>query len=440
VNISLFALTFVFLLIIVRQIGRIKIQIWQAMLIGAAIVLITGEITPGDALQSIDMDVMLFLFGMFVVGQALEESGYLAHVSYKYFRRAKSIDALMLYVLFGAGVTSTILMNDTLAVIGTPVMLLLARKHDMSPKLLLLALCFGVTIGSVMSPIGNPQNLLIAINGRLENPFVTFLAWLCIPTLVNLVLTFFVLKHFYRGDFHDATLTHSQEPIRNHELALLAKISLHTIIVLVFAKIIIVIMGVRADFRLTYIALATAFPILVGSPLRWHILKRIDWYTLAFFAAMFVLMESVWQSGFFQSILEPVDLPLTSVPMILGTSTVLSQFISNVPLVALFQPMLLHAGATVKELMALAAGSTIAGNVTILGAASNVIIIQNAERKSRRARHTVTPSVEMSGRGHGGEHPISFIEFAKIGLPLAVLNLLVYYLYFLLMTAISSAG
>ena len=50
---------------------------------------------------------------------------------------------------------------------GPPVVLLLARKHGMSAKLLLLALAFAVTIGSVASPIGNPQNLLIALVGAL---------------------------------------------------------------------------------------------------------------------------------------------------------------------------------------------------------------------------------------------------------------------------------
>ena len=66
--------------------------------------------------------------------------------------------------------------------------------------------------------------------------------------------------------------------------------------------------------------------------------------------------------------------------MILLTSIVTSQFISNVPFVALFQPMIMQTGGTTAQLMALAAGSTIAGNLTILGAASNVIIIQNCRK------------------------------------------------------------
>ena len=139
-------LAVVLLLIAVRGVGRVRLPIWLVMLLGAAAALLAGAIGPMQAARAINPDVMLFLFGMFVIGQALEESGYLSHLSYKYFKRATTIDGLMLLVLFGAGFASAFLMNDTLAIIGTPVVLLLAKKHQMSPKTLLLALCFAVTI------------------------------------------------------------------------------------------------------------------------------------------------------------------------------------------------------------------------------------------------------------------------------------------------------
>lgn len=164
----------VFVLIATRQVGRVRLQIWQVMLLGAMVVILTGQISPYKALCAIDPDVMLFLFGMFVVGRALEESGYLWHLSYKLFRRAKSVDLLILLFLFEMGFASALLMNDTVAIIGTPLVLFWARKHGISPKLLLMALAFAVTIGSVMSPIGNPQNLLIAISGGMREPFITF--------------------------------------------------------------------------------------------------------------------------------------------------------------------------------------------------------------------------------------------------------------------------
>ncbi len=408
---SIIILLIVFILIAVRQIGNLRLQIWQIMLLGALGVLLTGQISPDKALQSINPDVMLFLFGVFIIGQAFEESGYLAHLSHRFFRRARSLDSLLLFILFGMGALSAFLMNDTLAIIGTPVVLLVAKKNGIYPKILLLALAFAVTIGSVISPIGNPQNLLIAINGNVTNPFITFLKFLLIPTIANLFLAYLLLRFSYREHFHNKPLTHFQEPIRDQKLARLSQVSLVLLIILALAKIAVVFLGLKIDFRLTYIALISALPIVLLSPKRLRIIRGIDWYTLVFFAAMFILMASVWDSGFFQSILNNGHLNLTSVNIVLTVSVLLSQLISNVPLVALYLPMLNQLGASTKEMMALAAGSTIAGNLSILGAASNVIIIQNAEKKS-------------------GE-TLTFLEFVKVGVPLTIVNMIVYWLFFL---------
>jgi Na+/H+ antiporter NhaD/arsenite permease-like protein len=411
--ISIIVLAVVFILIAIRRIGNIRLQIWQVMLFGAIAVLVTGQITPMNALKSINLDVILFLFGMFIVGQALEESGYLSYLSHKIFKRAKSTDQLILYVLFGMGVASAFLMNDTLAIIGTPVVLLLAKKHNIPTKLLLLTLAFAVTIGSAMSPIGNPQNLLIAVNGNITNPFVTFFGVLFIPTIINLFLAYLLLRLFYKEYFHSSQLINSQEEVKDHKLASLSRISIILIVVLVLAKIITVSLNIPIDFRLTYIALISAIPILLLSPKRFDVIKRIDWHTLIFFVAMFILMESVWESGFFQLLIYKLNLNITSTSTILVVGVLLSQLISNVPLVALYLPLLISSGATTKGMMALAAGSTIAGNLFILGAASNVIIIQNAEKKS-------------------GE-TLTFLDFAKIGIPMTIINILIYWLFLRIM-------
>ena len=406
---SIIILIIVFVLIAVRRIGNIRLQIWQIMLLGAIGVLVTRQISPANAAKSVNLDVMLFLFGMFVMGEALEESGYLSHLSYKFLGRAKSLDGLVLSILFGMGILSAFLMNDTLAIIGTPAVLLLARKTAINSKILLLSLAFAVTIGSVTSPIGNPQNLLIAINGNVTNPFLTFFKFLLIPTMVNLFLAYLLLRLFYKDHFHHKSLTNSEDPIRDPKLAALSRASLILLVALVIAKMAVAFLGLQIDFRLTYIALASALPIILLSPKRLGIVRRMDWHTLIFFASMFVLMESVWDSGFFQSVINAMRLDLTSMSTIFAVSVLLSQLISNVPLVALYLPMLTQLGVSTKGMMALAAGSTIAGNLSILGAASNVIIIQNAEQKS-------------------GE-TLTFLEFVKIGAPLTLINVVVYGLF-----------
>jgi Na+/H+ antiporter NhaD/arsenite permease-like protein len=403
---SIIILVVVFLLIAVRQVGKVKLRIWQVMLGGAVAVLLTGEISPLDAATAVNIDVMLFLLGMFIVGEALYESGYLSHLSYRLFKRAKSVDQLILLILFGFGFLSAFLMNDTLAIIGTPMMIYFAKKHQTSPKLLMLALAIAVTTGSVMSPIGNPQNLLIALNGGMTNPFVTFFRHLAIPTIINLFVAYLLLRLLFKGEFKSGALNHQEEPITNPKLAMLSKISLILIFILIALKIAFVFSGVQIDIRLTYIALIAAAPIVLFGRERVAVVKNIDWSTLVFFIAMFVLMGAVWNSQFLQDHMTGLD--VLSIPIILVISVALSQLISNVPFVALYLPLLTLANSTDINMVALAAGSTIAGNLFILGAASNVIIIQNAEKKGET---------------------LKFLEFAKIGIPLTIINIFVYWVF-----------
>jgi Na+/H+ antiporter NhaD/arsenite permease-like protein len=397
----------VFLLIAVRQVGRFNLKIWQIMLGGALAVLITGQISPVDALHAINPEVMLFLFGMFVVGEALVESGYLAYIAHRLFSRAKNPDQLVLIILFGMGLLSALLMNDTLAIIGTPLVLTLATRFKLSPSLLLITLAVAITTGSVMSPMGNPQNLLIAQGGGMTAAFVTFGSWLLIPTLINILIAFVVLRLVYPDEFIYRPIIH--EPVNPGDpgVTLPVRCSLAIILLLAAATIVASLLGAQMVITLPLIALGAAVPVFLLSRQRWTVLRGIDWATLVFFAAMFVLMESVWQTGFFQSFVN--ESTVSSVPMILVTSVLISQFISNVPFVALFQPLILQAGGgTTTSLMALAAGSTIAGNLTILGAASNVIIIQNAEKQGKT---------------------ISYLEFAKVGIPLTILQIAVYWIF-----------
>ncbi|MCX5792279.1 MAG: SLC13 family permease [Elusimicrobia bacterium] len=361
----------VFLLIAVRQAGRFRLEIWQVMCGGAAAVLLAGAITPAAALEAIDADVMLFLLGMFAAGQVFELSGWLAHAKYEVFKRARTEEGLLLLLVFFMGTAAAFLMNDTVAIIGTPVALLLARKHDISPKALLLALAFSITVGSVMSPIGNPQNLLVAVKGPVASPFLTFFKYLALPTLLNLGAVFLLVRYFYPEEF-------TRCPLKN-------------------------------SHRFSWIAVAAAAPGLLFSGSRFDILRKVDWRTLAFFAAMFVLMRSVWDTGFFQGLITGSGTDIAGLGPVMVVSVVLSQLISNVPLVALYLPVLKHAGAGTHAYMALAAASTIAGNLFILGAASNVMIIQAAEKKTGAT--------------------ITFLEFARVGIPLTFINAIIYWVF-----------
>jgi len=404
--IPLIVLIIVFILIAVRRIGNVDLRIWQVMLFGAVVVVLTGSITPRDALASINTDVILFLFFMFIIGEALVSSGYLYHLSVRLLCRAGSVRSLVFLILIGAGALSALLMNDTLAVVGTPLMIYFARRHGISPKLMLLTLAFAITTGSVASPIGNPQNLLIALWGGVTNPFITFPLYLGIPTVISLLLTYWFLRQAFPDEFKSTSqLVHCEEEIHDPALAALTRLSLVLLVLMIAARIAVVMLVPGFEIPLTWVAAIAAIPILVGSRRRFEILRRIDWPTLVFFAALFVLTASVWDSGVFQPLMEGGTLSMGTVPVIIALGVIVSQFISNVPFVALFLPAISHAGVSTVGMMALAAGSTIAGNMLILGAASNVIIIQCAEREGET---------------------LTFAGFARVGVPLTIAQAVVY--------------
>jgi Na+/H+ antiporter NhaD/arsenite permease-like protein len=290
----------VFGLIAVRQVGTHRLKIWQIMLGGALAVLITMQISIPQAIGAINIDVMLFLLGMFIVGEGLHRSGYLYHLGHRIFRRAATVDQLVLLILFSVGALSTFLMNDTLAIIGTPLMLRYAVHQRISPKLLLLTLAFAVTIGSATSPIGNPQNLLIALDGGISAPFITFFSRLLLPTIANLLLAYVILRYFYRDEFGRDDLSFHDDGITDPALARLCKVSLVIIMAMIALKIIW-----SSSTRSTKCGSHTsrwpgAAPIVLFSARRMEVVRNVDWSTLVFFASMFVLMASVWNTGFFQ--------------------------------------------------------------------------------------------------------------------------------------------
>ena len=407
ISFPLFVVAAVFFVTAVRKIGPWTLPIWAIMGAGAALVVLHGDISPSSAWGAINWQVLLFLFGMFILGQALEESGLLASILNPLLPGRGGPFLFFLFLTVGFGLLSALLMNDTVAVIATPWVLGLGRRCRVPSKPLLLTLAFGVTIGSVMSPLGNPQNLLIALKGGWANPFFPFLRYLLLPTVINLLLAAWFLTLLYGKSFPEAMPSASLESRQQPGPLLTAcKLSLGLLLLLLAYQLVSLFLGKASPFPLSMVSLAAASPLLVAAPRRIERLKKIDWSTLFFFFAMFILMDAVWRTGFFQGWLQRSGWNLTALPVVLGLSVGVSQFISNVPFVALYTPLLMKAGASTETLMALAAGSTVAGNFLILGAASNVIIVQNAEKRGET---------------------LTFWEFARVGVLLTLINTAVYW-------------
>jgi Na+/H+ antiporter NhaD/arsenite permease-like protein len=190
----------VYALVIGRR--RFGIPIWAAILIGAALMVGLQVIDAKAALLSVNLEVIAFLFGMFSIVSALDRAGVLQLMAMKMLAIAKTPERLLMVFVVGMGLLAAFLVNDTIALLGIPIVVHVARYTGIRPVVLLLALAFDVTVGSVMSPIGNPQNLLIAIQSGIPTPFITFLMHLAAPTIVSLFVTYFILRMYYRKEIY----------------------------------------------------------------------------------------------------------------------------------------------------------------------------------------------------------------------------------------------
>jgi Na+/H+ antiporter NhaD/arsenite permease-like protein len=425
------------------------------MTVGALLMVLFQVISVESAFEAINLDIILFLFGMFSIVSALEKSGILGVIAIKMVSRTKCNSSYLLLVfVVGLGILSAFLVNDTIAILGVPLAIYVMRSVKPIPIVLLIGLAYGITIGSVMTPIGNPQNLLIAIQSEIQLPFMTFLTILAIPTIINLLLTYLILRVYFRSELLQMRYnlmmmnlpeenkkssnddnTESQIVMSNtmHTTITnptLAKISV-TILLIVISGFIIVetlrFFGIITEggFSISIFTIMGATILYAISKERTELIKSIDYSILIFFAAMFVFTTGLWTSGLITEILSYIPNPVPSSNLagnnaiIASISISISQLLGNVPFVALYNLVMIDngfGGDDIYEWMMLAAASTIAGNLTILGAASNIIIIGAAESR--------------------GFKSFGYIEFLKIGSIVTLVNVIIYYMFILLISYI----
>jgi len=394
---------------------RPRIPVWTIMSLAAAITVLMG-LEPLDNMGSvIDIEVILFLIGMFTLVGLAEESGLLDMIAYMLISRAKSLRSVFILISLIMGLLAAFAVNDTIALMGPPIVYMIARAISIDPTPLFLILAFSITIGSVMTPIGNPQNLLIAIESGMSAPFIHFIKILAIPTIINLIITpIIVMKLYGIEDKKLNIVIIPHEHLKNRRDAIIAGILLiATIIILVINDILNMLRlgGIEHKGFIPFIIAAIAY-ILASNPR--ETLGRVDWSTIVFFITMFITMDGIWKSGLIQMVFSYI-LPNKNNNMFLGfigitiASLGLSQVLSNVPFVKLFINYMKSIGYTEQDVypwLTLAMSSTIAGNLTLLGAASNIIIIESLERKYNRS--------------------ITFKEFFKVGSIVTTTNILIY--------------
>ncbi len=361
-------------------------------LVGSAFLIALGVLNLQEAWQAIDANTIVFLLSMMVVNANLSYAGFFRRSLSVILSITRSPLGLLMALTFGSGILSAFFLNDTLALIFTPLTLSLTQALGLNPIPYLLAIAGATNIGSVATLSGNPQNILIgSFSGISYLEFLRILAPVAVAGLVVQVILLWLLY----------------PDVRSVKACQLLPVDNQRIFKPLFNKTLVITIGLLIAFTvglpLAQSALVAASLLLITRRVKpQRILQKVDWNLLVMFSGLFILTRVTQKLN----LLQPLTHTVNSAASLLGVTVVLSNLISNVPAVLLLQP-LISQGDT-KSWLLLAAGSTLAGNLTLFGAVANLI--------------TVEAAADLG-------YKLTFWEHLRFGAPLTVCTLLLVYIW-----------
>src|SRR2546428_6530396 len=396
---AVFVVTYV--LISLRNVRRFPIERPAVAMLGGALMLVLGILTPAEAIAAINLDVILLLVGMMVLVSGLDACGFFDLVSSRIAARAKTQTSFLVLLLVTAAASSAVVLNDTIALLVTPVVVRSARALRVNPIPYLVAVAISANVGSVATEVGNPQNAFIGIRSGI--PFLTFTAYLLPVTVACLAVAIGLVWFAFRKDLA-APLTPAVSmpaaPLQRRGMVFTLAVTL-AVAVAFFASstpewlpLIALAGGSFVLFFLPFVSKATPRSLIA----------KVDWSIILFFVGLFILLEGIRVSGLSGAIQDGFTSAFGGrsggLPWLVGLSALLSNLISNVPAVLLLAPVV--PPSSPPTLARPPARSDPPRESTNLRAACNVIVVQVASRDG------VT---------------VSMRDFVKAGLPVTAATL-----------------
>jgi Na+/H+ antiporter NhaD/arsenite permease-like protein len=390
---AIFTLTY--LVIASQKIPYLHLDRPSGALAGSVLMVIAGVLTLDEAYHAINYDTITLLLGMMILAGYLRFARFFRYVAYLLLSRLHTGTQLLAGIILASGLLSAIFVNDTICLMMTPLVVQLCEEAKLDLTPFLIALATASNIGSVMTLVGNPQNMLVGIySGWSYGGF--FLRLLPIG-LIGLALDFVLIYLMFKKSLIGKTWGKSHLASPRLDIRLMRK----GLIVLAGATI-----GFLFSSKLALISICagTAIILLARKPPA-RAFERIDWELLLFFCGLFIVVAGINKAG----LVEKMFMPLKNffgasmwqqISVFSAISVFFSNLVSNVPFV-LVAAHWIDAFSDPKTMwLALAMASTFAGNFTIVGSVANMIVMEMAREHVR----------------------VPFWTFFKIGAPLTLLS------------------
>jgi Na+/H+ antiporter NhaD/arsenite permease-like protein len=366
--------------------------------IGGVAMVIAGGLPMELALRAIDLHVLLLLFGVLLIAAYLTEAQFFRLAAYLVLTRARSARSLLFGLVFVAGALSAFLVNDTVCLVLTPLVVAVVVEARLPALPYLLALASAANVGGVVSFSGNPQNMIVGAHAHGSISFGHYFLLTLPAGALALAVNAALLVWMFRRDLPPGPLGDRTPPRPAVDKRMTAKA--------LGALVLFAVLAV-AGVSLAGAAMCAAAALMVsaGGGSR-AAFARVDWTLLAFFGGLFVVVAGIAHAGILQRVFDALA-PLVARGDTAGNIAfivlvvVASNIVSNVPLVIVAVAWIPHMPEPTWGYIMLAVASTLAGNLTLFGSVANIIVMEQA--------------------GPRGE--ISFWRFLRYGSVLTVVDL-----------------
>ncbi|BCF90160.1 sodium:proton antiporter [Paraburkholderia sp. PGU16] len=305
---------------------------------------------PWESLPGlVDWQTVMTLAGLLILTKAVEYSGFLMWLAHRVVHHIRSQRALAYLLIALAAALSTLLTNDVALFVVVPLALSLNELTPLPLKRLVIFIAIAVNAGSILTPLGNPQNLFLwQTSGVSFGGFVLALAPLCLALMAMLYALATVSFKRTELDLSKDTEPH---PVDRPLLG---------VAVVLFAAFVLLADSHRAGIGLIGVGIGFIF-------WRPRIVLKIDWLLLLIFVFMFIVLRSVAALPWVHNAVG--ELHLSTPLRAYAAGAVLSQFISNVPAAIMLAEFS-------KDWRALAFGVSVGGFGFAIGSLANLIAMR----------------------------------------------------------------
>lgn len=393
---------FVYVLISSKRFKFFNLGRTGVALFGVVLMFIFKLFTANEFISLIDWDTIILLFGLMIIIEYLEESGFFDFLAYFLFKRNISPKKLVLLIVFLVGISSAFFINDITCLILTPLILRIILKRGLNPLPYLLSIATSSNIGAIIAYTGAPQNMIIG--NICDLSYTQYFLFMFPLGICLLFMNYLMIILFYNKKLIiDNTLydnyknmlykdSFSELGRNKYKLTFKEKINeifgdLKKIKKPLFKRSVTVALLTFISFfifkPISWVALIGAVILIVISKKNeMEYIKRIDWGLLIFFMCLFGLIGALNATGvsiyLFQKFVKSFEVNLKSFFIFNLASLFLSNIFSNVPYVLIVKEIIIKLPQNNIWFLYLAFTSTVAGNMTLLGAVANIIVAEKA--------------------------------------------------------------